>query len=69
MTKEFTAQEWNEKFNFPMKVVLTDDDGVEHETRTRSIAWDLCGHPVVMVEGRSGGYLLKRIKPVIPYTR
>jgi len=57
------ADTWNDKYKFPTAVILTDDDNVEHETRTRSIAWVLCGHTVVEVDGRAGGYLLDRIRP------
>jgi len=40
---------WNKKYPYPLKVILTDDDGVEHETWTRSEAWELCGSPVILV--------------------
>lgn len=44
------------------RVILIDDDGVPHLTRTRSIVWPL-GHGalVVKVEGTTGGYLLERV--------
>lgn len=42
-------------------VVLIDDGGRPHLTRTRSFAWKVSGHLMIMVEGRSGGYLLSRI--------
>ena len=57
------CDDWNSKYKYPMDVILTDDDGIEHKTQTRSIAWELCGSPVVKVVGRAGGYLLDRIKP------
>ena len=62
---ELEALEWNEKFKFPMKVILTDGTGIQHETRTRSIAWISGGRAVVLVEGRVGGYLLSRIRPAL----
>jgi hypothetical protein len=59
------AEAWNERYPPGTAVDLTDDLGVVHRTRTRSEAWCLGhGEPVVAVEGRSGSYLLERIKPV-----
>jgi len=58
------ADKWNKEHKFPLQVILTDDLGVEHQTRTRSIAWMVCGQAVIKVEGRAGGYLLDRIRPV-----
>lgn len=58
------AAEWNEKYPAGTEVMLLDDAGLTHVTKTRSSAWDLgYGPPVVLVEGRSGGYDLSRIKP------
>jgi hypothetical protein len=46
------------------RATLTDDLGAEHPTKTRSVASvSEAGIPTVMVEGRTGGYLLWRIKP------
>ncbi len=43
--------------------MLTEDDGSQTETRTRSIAWELGhGQAVVKVEGKSGGWILERIR-------
>lgn len=60
-----THDEWNEKYSPGQAVILTDDLGVEHRTRTRSPAWPL-GHgtPVVLVEGRTGGWELERVRPI-----
>ena len=60
-----TADEWNEKYSPGQAVILTDSFDAEHRTRTRSPAWNL-GHgaPVVLVEGRTGGWELERIRPV-----
>lgn len=60
---QIKCDNWNAKYKFPMAVTLTDDFGEKHETRTRSIAWEICGHASILVDGRSGGYLLERIKP------
>lgn len=64
MTPEQQASEWNDKIPEGTPVLLTDDFGDKHETKTRSIAWVLGGNAVVMVDGRAGGYLLDRIKPI-----
>ena len=64
MSNESMVQEWNERYPPGTPVQLTNDDDVIEETKTRSPAWLLgSGHPVVMVEGRTGGYSLERIKP------
>ena len=57
------ADRWNAAHPSGTPVVLTDDFGRKHETRTRSIAWVVCDHVSVLVEGRTGGYLLDRIRP------
>lgn len=57
--------DWNQQHPPGTSVELTNDEGQIEETKTRSEAWLLgSGTPVVMVEGRTGGYLLDRIKPV-----
>jgi len=55
---------WNRDCPPGTDVVLTNDLGKTERTRTRSEAW-LLGHgaPVVKVEGRTGGYLLTRLRP------
>jgi len=65
MSNESIVDYWN--FHYPpeTKVQLTNDDGAIEETQTRSVAWLLGdGTPVVKVDGRAGGYLLERIRPV-----
>ncbi len=57
------ADRWNAAHPPGTPVVLTDDFGREHSTRTQSIAWVVCDHVSVLVEGRTGGYLLDRIRP------
>jgi len=55
---------WNQTMLVGAEVTLIDDFGNKHETKTRSEAWlALDGSPLVMVEGRTGGYLLWRIWP------
>lgn len=57
------CDEWNRNNPPGTPVWLTDDHGQRHETVTRSIAWVLPnGIPLVMVEGRTGGYMLERIE-------
>lgn len=56
---------WNKKYPPGTPVTLENDRGNIERTYTRSEAWLLgSGHPVVLVEGRSGGYGLNRITPV-----
>lgn len=44
-------------------VEYTDDLGAVHASRTRSHAWSLGdGTPVVLLEGRTGGYCLGRVR-------
>ena len=43
---------------------LKEGEGVE--SRTRSVAWMLCGIPVVSVEGRTGGVALTHIEIITP---
>jgi len=46
-------------------VEVTEDDGAVTRTRTRSAPWMLCGSAVILLEGRSGGFCLSRLKPVV----
>ncbi len=57
-----SVEEFNEWYPIGTPVILTKDNGEEIPTNTRSMAWDLCGTPAVMVSGISGGYDLGRIK-------
>lgn len=55
---------WNKEHPAGTAVVVTKDDGAEVHTRTRSEAWVMpAGHPVVLLEGVSGGYALERVRP------
>lgn len=65
---ERKVEAWNRDVPVGTEVIRTDDMGEKHRTRTRSIAWIVCGHASVMVDGISGGYLLERIQPVRPAT-
>ena len=60
-----TAEQWNEKHKVGIGVLVKLDDGRLWHTKTRSQAWVLGGgQPVVMLEGRSGGYDLSRVRPM-----
>jgi hypothetical protein len=57
------VERWNSHYPPGTEVLLTNDFGEVEKTKTRSEAWLLdSGHPVVKVEGRTGGYLLERIR-------
>lgn len=60
-----TAAAWNERNKVGIGVIVKLDDGKLWLTKTRSEAWEL-GHrqAVVMLEGRSGGYDLDRVRPM-----
>ena len=61
---ESICGEFNARCPVGTEVHLINDLGQVEHTRTRSEAWVLGGHsPVIMVEGRSGGYDLTRITP------
>jgi hypothetical protein len=67
MTKrpKFTSAIWNQFYGPGTSVVVKLDDGKLWHTKTRSVAWDLGGgQPVVMLEGKSGGYDLDRVTPL-----
>ena len=45
------------------RVGVTRDDGTEYETLTRSQVWELGdGTPVVLLEGRTGGIPVARLR-------
>ena len=57
-----TATEWNAIHRPGIGVLVKLDDGKLWHTKTRSEAWELGGgQPVVMLEGRAGGYDLNRV--------
>lgn len=55
--------DWNAAHPIGTEVWVTLDDKSKLRTRTRSVAWRICDHASVMVEGISGGYLLERVRP------
>jgi hypothetical protein len=59
----FSAAQWNERHPIGTPVTVTRDNGDKFETTTRSEAWVLNAHAMVMVNGISGGYLLSRVVP------
>lgn len=61
-----SSNEWNERVKFTDYVIVSLDDGTRILTHTRSQAWRLSsGHDVVLINDRSGGYSLKRVRAVI----
>lgn len=60
----WAAETWNCLVPVGSAVELENDLGELEKTKTRSEAWVLCNQPVVLVEGRSGGYLLYRLRPM-----
>lgn len=61
----WAVEVWNRRVPVGAPVALTEDDGSITNTATRSEAWQLGdGTPVVKVDGRTGGYLLRRIRPI-----
>ena len=64
MAIEQEIEEWNRKYPEGTRINVTDDLGEVTEQVTRSIAWDVCGNAVVMISGRTGGYLLERCVPL-----
>jgi hypothetical protein len=55
-----TVAEWNRDHPIGTRVLFQPVKGIDkfEETRTRSEAWEICGTPVVMIDGRSGGCAL-----------
>lgn len=65
MTPEKAAQIWNSQYPIGTEVRVTDDFKDVSITKTRSVAWVLGGHTaVILIEGRTGGYLLDRVEAV-----
>ena len=57
------VDEWNAAHPVGTPVAVTQDDGSVVETTTRSEAWCLGhGEPVVKYAGRTGCYLLSRVR-------
>ena len=54
--------DWNLRVPVGTAVIVRQDDGTDVASKTRSPAWLMCGVPVVMYEGRAGGYLLSRVR-------
>lgn len=63
-TRTLSAAEWNAQHKPGIGVLVKLDDGKLWHTKTRSEAWELgSGHPVILLEGRSGGFDLARVTP------
>ena len=61
-TAQREADAWNAAHPSRVPVIVTLDDGAQVATFTRSIAWRICDHASVLVDGISGGYLLSRCR-------
>ena len=61
-----TTDTFNDNNEVGTCVLLTEDSGDKLLTQTTSEAWDICGTPCVMVDGKSGGYDLSRIEVCDP---
>lgn len=57
------CDKWNGAHAVGIPVSVRRDGGEILETRTRSVAWELCGHASILVEGITGGYALERVNP------
>lgn len=57
------AENWNSLYPVGTPVKVRKDDKSILDTHTRSEAWVVCGIPVVLVRGISGGYALDRVSP------
>ena len=56
------VEQFNAKYPVGTDVVFQIVEGGEGvKTKTRSGAWDLCGHPVVQVEGFTGGVSIAHV--------
>jgi len=53
---------WNEQYPEGTPVIVTRDNGDKLRTITRSVAWSMCGSPVISVVGITGCYSLERVK-------
>lgn len=64
------TETWNKLYPVGTDVFVTEDNGEQCHSRTRSEAWTLgSGQAVVKLEGYSGGYDLARVQPVEPIKR
>lgn len=65
-----TADEWNNTHPIGKRVLVATTDDLETcavlATRTRTVAWDDAGTPVVAVKGTPGCFPLTRVSPVTP---
>lgn len=60
------ADEWNDRFPIGTRVSVKSSPVTTFECLTTSMAWDVFGgSTLVKVEGRSGGYDLECITPLV----
>lgn len=65
MSPEQAVEKWNDTVEVGTAVHVRDDFQKITHSKTRSVAWVLCGSAVVMVDGIAGGYLLERVTVVV----
>lgn len=61
---DMVVADWNKRNPMGTEVNVTLDDRSVKQTKTRSVAWVLCGEPVVQLDGMSGGYMLSRVEAI-----
>lgn len=63
---KITSEKWNKIYEVGTRVRywrgVREGEGVV--SKTRSSAWDLCGFPVVLIEGTTGGIALSHVEVV-----
>lgn len=66
--KKMSVKKFNERYPVGTQVtyfpIMKDDGsfmGNPLKSKTRSAAWELCGEPVVLIEGKAGGVALSHL--------
>lgn len=68
-TNHYTVVSWNRRYpsGTPVRYFPVRGQSEHFDTQTRSDAWELAsGHPVVLIEGRTGGIALSNLEPLAP---
>lgn len=58
------AARWNQRHAVGTAVIVSQDNGQQLRTKTRSGAFVVSARAVVQVEGIAGSYLLSQVKPI-----
>ena len=66
LTPRQQVDDWNERFAIgqPVRYWGGAREGEGKVSRTRSRAWEICGHASVLIEGYSGGVALSHVEPL-----